>query len=58
MHNLLVFGEEYNFEWLNTKTSQEILEEAYLKVNEVSETNIETILDILHKVSNAWANPI
>ena len=54
---ILIFGEEYNQDWLNAQSAREILEEAYKKINISSETNIDTILFVLEKVSKAWLDP-
>lgn len=56
-HKYIVFGREVDADWLDITTAQELISEAEEKSFLAAEPDIACILDILDRVSKAWADP-
>lgn len=56
-HQCIVFGQQVSNDWLNAETVNEVIAEAAEKAVLAREPDISCILDILDRVSHAWADP-
>ena len=52
-----VFGRVVESDWLNSDTVTDLISEACDKAENAMHPDIDCILDILDRVSNAWADP-
>ncbi len=54
---IVVFGHEYNYDYICSDFAEDILQEAYEKVKTYSEPDIDYLLSILQNISKAWSDP-
>lgn len=54
---MLIFGENIETEYLRLFQLREILDEGYERISSASKNKIEDIIEILDRVSKAWARP-